>query len=157
MLVVNTYRDSKAQGLLFGASLLIVLAYVASNYFNVLTGRRYDAVMALRELSGIPAVLIGGWLCRCDKLQRMSAILLIGGILLTIAEAVWLRSLRGKPADVQLFVGTLPLAAGLLGMAIATRNLTPEWLAELGRRESLGITFIIHWRSWPSQACWRGI
>ncbi|WP_378944040.1 acyltransferase family protein [Paracoccus sp. R86501] len=139
LLVVHTYGNDKSRRSLFAVSFLIVLACVTINYFNVITGRRYDAVIALRELSGIPAVCIGGWLHGVRNLRKTSVLLFTGGILLTVVEAVWLRSLGARPADVQLFFGTLPVAAGLLGIALSVRDVTPVWLAEFGRRESLGI------------------
>lgn len=139
LLPVFTYQSSDGRRLLYIASFLIVIGYVAISYFNALTGGRYEAVMAMRELSGIPAVLIGGWLQSVRKLGSVSSLLFIGGIVATVAEVLYLRSLGGRPADVQLFIGTLPMAAGLLGLAISVRDLTPTWLAELGRRESLGI------------------
>ncbi|MBU2098233.1 MAG: hypothetical protein KKD00_05700 [Gammaproteobacteria bacterium] len=93
----------------------------------------------MRELSGIPALLVGGWLRKIRPLGKVSALMLIGRIILNIFEFNYLRSSGRRPADIQFFIGTLPIAAGLLGLAISLRDLTPPWLAELGRKESLGI------------------
>lgn len=139
LLAVQTYQSDNERKLLFLVAGLIAVSYVAINYINAFSGNQYDALRALRELSGIPAVCIGGWLHGVRNLHKTSVLLLTGGIFLTVAEAVWLRSLGARPADVQLFAGTLPVAAGLLGIALSVRDVTPVWLAEFGRRESLGI------------------
>ena len=139
LLAIYTYRSGPSMKMLTLFAGLIVVGYVAITYFNAFTGKRYDMVITFRELSGIPAVLIGGWLRSLSNLCPVSLRLLLAGLAITVVEMVCLSALGGRPSEVQLFVGTLPMAAGLLGVAISSNNVAPRWLSELGRRESFGI------------------
>ncbi|WP_435168331.1 acyltransferase [Falsirhodobacter sp. 1013] len=139
LLAVYTFQSGLALKLLWIFSALIVFSYVGISYFHVFTRGGYEAVIPIRDLSGIPAVLIGGWLRGVRRLESAAPLLFGIGLTVTVIEGLALSALGVRPANVQLFIGTLPLAAGLLGLAISAKDITPYWMSELGRRESLGI------------------
>lgn len=143
LLTLWSFRDSRALPWLWAAAGVILLTYIALNHFFGLTGRRYEAVMTLRELSAIPALLLGGLLriliARGRLDRRHFGLILAGGIALTLGEAAFQHLAGGNSAELQFFAGTLPIAAGLLGLAVTLPDLAPVRLAEFGRQESLGI------------------
>lgn len=125
LLVCNAFSDVSSRTWLCIFAMMVALTYVGMSYFYALTGRRYDLVIVLRELLGIPCLLLGGWLRYLDQDRyRASVALLCCGITLSTAEILAIFQMAGNPGEAQLIIGTLPLAAGLLGIAVSTRDCT---------------------------------
>lgn len=140
LLVCHAFSDIGSRTWLQTTAVILVIAYVGISYFYALSGRRYDLVIVLRELLGIPCLLLGGWLRCLDRDQyKISLALLCGGIILSIVEVLVIFKGAGDPGEAQLLFGTLPIALGVLGVAVSTRDIAPIWLASLGRSESLSI------------------
>lgn len=118
---------------------LITAAFIAANYYFAATGKRYDNVMFIRELSGFPAILIGGYLRTRPLKQGMGRILFAISILILIAEIAMVRAAGWKPSEIQFFISSFPMAAGLLCVALTEKQIAPTSIASLGRTESLGI------------------
>lgn len=120
-------------------AVLITVAFVAANYYFAATGQRYDNVMFIRELSGFPAILIGGYLRTKPLKQNAGRILLAISVLILIAEIVIVRSAGWNASEIQFFISSVPMAAGLLCVALSEKQIAPTAMANAGRNEGLGI------------------
>jgi surface polysaccharide O-acyltransferase-like enzyme len=140
LLTLHSLSAARIKPLAWMAAGVITVAYIATNYYYAATGNRYELVMVFRELSGIPAILIGGLIRASNRNVARSGILMfaVGGALL-VAEMIVIRSAGWRPSDLQFFASTLPLSAGILGMAISSRDIAPSWLSQLGNNEGTGV------------------
>lgn len=121
---------------------IYLLVYVAINYLVVVTDKGDSALIFLRELLGIPFLLLGAFLA--SHRQSVSPIALIaGGIFVTAVEAVAFLGFGLSTSDAQFFIGTTLLAAGLVMYFIRMKREFPAKMAEIGRDDSL-LIYLYH-------------
>ena len=95
-------------------------------------GRTNTLGFILRLLGGIPFLFIGFRLYGVDEMGRFAAAFVV-------VEIVALNLFGKSYRDMQWGLSTPVIALGLFGTALTAKRTAPEWMARLGREESLGI------------------
>lgn len=118
----------------------IVLAYLAINYHYARTGSNYELVMLIREFSGIPCILLGGFLRANPAFMRSAARWALPlGLVLLAAEIAGMRHLGWRPSDAQFLLSSLFIPIGLLALAIQLPTLAPRWMGTAGKQDGFAI------------------
>lgn len=118
-------------------SLLIILIFMPYNY---LLGLRPHPIYA-RSFLSVPFLCIGFLISRHTLDQNVSSriayLLIVVGIGLQFAEVSLLSNFMADAAKVNFLIGTLPLSAGILLLALRLSISPDHWLSYYGRRYSL--------------------
>ncbi|WP_417725228.1 acyltransferase family protein [Salipiger sp.] len=140
LLVLEGLRGLGSRRLAIGVAALIVVACFAASLNYTLTATGYDLIVLTREFIGVPCILAGAAYRRfaARPAARHRAILR-AGLLLLVVEIVALNLFGKSYRDMQWGLSTPVIALGLFGTALTAKRTAPEWMARLGREESLGI------------------